>query len=248
MVRIPLLDRLTRWGSGRLRDIPLHQYWHDGHPPEEIARHVAAWQALPGFSHRLFDQHMALAFVSRHAGPRVAACFRACAVPAMQSDLFRYVAIHARGGIYIDADNTPGPDSLLEFLRTVPAGLLCRRRNETAEWFCNDALFARRPGHPLFARLIELACENIEAREQDDVWSVTGPYLLNRLNKSPNEHLFQGLTFAWYDDEMRRFVSPVGKLAYKKGPQDWRVFKREGRSIYVQDGDQDPPEGGRSGA
>jgi mannosyltransferase OCH1-like enzyme len=211
----------------------LHQYWHDGTPPEEVARLIALWREVPGFDHRLFDRTAATAFIMRHAGPRVAACFESCAVPAMQADLFRYVAIHAKGGIYVDADNAPGAESLLGFLQGVPVGLLCRRRNSTTSWFCNDACFARRPGHPLFAQLIELACENIEAREGNNVWAVTGPKVINQFDEPSNAHLFEGLTIAWYDDEMRRYIKPIGNLAYKKGPQDWRMFQESGRSIFV---------------
>lgn len=229
-----LLSRyLSRWKAVSERGIPLHQYWHDGNPPKEVASHIEAWQAVSGLKHQLFDQDRAAAFIKRHAGARVATCFRSCAVPAMQADLFRYVAIYAVGGIYVDADNTPGPKSLAEFLQTVPVGLLCRRRNETRVWFCNDACYARKPGHPLFRRVIELACDNIEARKGPSVWSVTGPSLFNELNKPETLQLFEGLHFGWYDEEMRQYVKPLGKLAYKQGPSDWRAFIENGQSIYT---------------
>lgn len=233
MARLPLLHYLSRWKAGRAARVPLHQYWHDGDPPDEVACLIAKWASLPGFEHQLFHRESAAAFIRRHAGTRVADCFRSCAVPAMQADLFRYVAIHAKGGIYIDADNAPGRDSLLEFLQTVPVGLLCRRRNPNATWFTNDLCYAREPGHPLFSRVIDLACGNIELREGNNVWEVTGPKLINRLSKAPDTRLFEGLTYAWYDEEMRRYVQPVGPLAYKSGPHDWRVIKEEGRSIYI---------------
>jgi hypothetical protein len=80
----------------------------------------------------------------------------------------------------------------------------------------------------------ELACESIGVLDEQDVWSATGPLLLNRLDVPSNARLSNGLTFGRNDDEMRRHVTPDGNLSDTSGPEDWRAFKNEGRSIYAQ--------------
>lgn len=214
--------------------IPLHQYWHQGTPPDDVMRLIAEWQSAPGFAHHLYDQAQGLALTRKHFGDRAAACFEACAIPAMQADLFRYVALYAHGGLYLDADYGRADDDLAAYLHSLPVGLICRRtKGDPAKfWFINDICHVRDPGHPLFAKVVELACRNIEAREETNVWSVTGPWLFNEIRETPDVVLFDGFTHDWHQD-MKRFVRPVGNLAYKRGPDDWRRVEKDGRSMYT---------------
>lgn len=213
--------------------IPLHQYWHQGTPPADVMTLVAEWQSAPGFAHYLHDEAQALALIRSHFGDRAATCFQACAVPAMQADLFRYAALHALGGLYLDIDYGRADEDLAAYLNGLPIGLLCRRTKGDPEkyWFINDICFVRAPGHPVFAKAVELACRHIEAREDTNVWSVTGPWLFTEIRESPDAHLFDGFSLEWHAD-MKRFVRPVGNLAYKRGPDDWRRVEKDGRSMY----------------
>ncbi|HEY5411517.1 MAG TPA: glycosyltransferase, partial [Caulobacteraceae bacterium] len=83
----------------------LFQYWDTGSPPDEVAGWIEGFRVgNPGFRHRLYDRDAASWFIGKQVGEREKRAFDAIAVPSMQSDYFRYCAVWALGGIYVDAD------------------------------------------------------------------------------------------------------------------------------------------------
>ena len=77
----------------------LFQYWDT----EDVPNYIADWFASfrkhnPGLDHRIFDQNSAETFIASNFTQREVAAFRACAVPSMQSDYFRYCAVLNFGG------------------------------------------------------------------------------------------------------------------------------------------------------
>src|SRR5687767_14781210 len=93
-------------GGHRLMNsrINLFQYWDTGAPPPEVERLIETWRSDDAYLHRFYDERSAEEYIARHAGPRALEAFRLCAFGAMQADLFRYVALLAEGGIWMDAD------------------------------------------------------------------------------------------------------------------------------------------------
>lgn len=182
---------------------PLIQYWDDGRPPDDVAALLdAVGHANPGMRQLVFDRAGAETLIAERFSARELAAFRACAVPAMQADYFRYCAAHALGGAYVDADFRPlGPlwpllggarDGLLfgraHIPRGWPADLFGDRERVGPYWIVANSVFLlRAPGHPLARLAIDVATANVERRVCEDVAAVTGPgvftsvYLLDRL-------------------------------------------------------------------
>ncbi len=182
---------------------PIVQFWDSAEAPEDVAAAMATFaQVNPGLPHRVFDERGAVELIGERFGERELAAFRACAVPAMQADYFRYCAIHALGGVYVDADfRCVLP--LDPLLRGPQDGTLFGRRELPARWRAPELEWRERvgpyrvvmnsffafptPGHPLLELAIEIATANVEARIDEDVALVTGPavftslYLLNEL-------------------------------------------------------------------
>ena len=68
------------------------QFWHDLRQlPHDVEECVASWSCweTSGFTHRLFDEHAAKAFIGRSLGTRHECAFERCYHPAMQADYFR---------------------------------------------------------------------------------------------------------------------------------------------------------------
>jgi hypothetical protein len=81
------------------------QYWDNEEAPAEVAALLATFEAAnPDLPHLVFSERRAAELIAERFGPRHAEAFAACAVPAMQADYFRYCALHALGGVYVDAD------------------------------------------------------------------------------------------------------------------------------------------------
>jgi len=181
---------------------PLIQYWHTETPPGEVAELLDSIERCnPDMRHLLFDEAEAERFIASHYTDREVAAFRACAVPAMQADYFRYCAVLALGGFYVDADFR-GVASLHSLFGAV-GGTLFGRNEVPHGWspdifgagervgpyrlLANSIFFFAAPEHPLLRLALEVATASIESRIAEDVAVTTGPgiftsvYLLDRL-------------------------------------------------------------------
>lgn len=180
--------RSTRFPSA----VPVIQYWHAERVPDYLERAFASFRDHnPGMRHRVFSEAEADAFIARHFTSRELAAFRACAVPAMQADYFRYCAVLVLGGVFSDADHrcVASLDTLLE---GPGRGRLFGRSGGPVV----SGFFAfTRPAHPLLRLALEIATANIEARVPGAVWRVTGPAV------------FSGLAFALEYESVAAFVS-----------------------------------------
>ena len=154
------------------------QYWDSEEAPDYISEQFATFRDLnPEFHHRVFSEVETEQFIASHFGPRELAAFRACAVPSMQSDYFRYCFVLACGGVYADADyrcvrslrplleRSEGGEIFLGPTVHVQNGLETQR-----VW---SGFFAfRQPGHPFLELALEIATANIEARIAERTWPV----------------------------------------------------------------------------
>jgi len=201
------------------------QYWHGGAVPGDVDELVAGFGDLnPDFDHKVFDESGAERLIERHFGPRELAAFRACAVPAMQSDCLSYGSVLALGGVYADVDyrclRPLGP--LLDRLETgeIFTGPTVHRLNGRAVLRVWTGFFAfRDPGHPLLRLSLDLTTANIEARIADRVWGVgnrvreaigmtTGPGVITSLYYMREWGSFD----AFLTGIAGSFLEPFGKL------------------------------------
>jgi len=84
------------------------QFWHDlGELPEDVEECVASWTrwTTSGFTHCLFDERSAKAFIRGTLDARHERAFDRCYHPAMQADYFRLCYLFVEGGFYVDADD-----------------------------------------------------------------------------------------------------------------------------------------------
>lgn len=159
-------------------DLPIVQYWHSEEIPADVAALIATFDELnPARPHVVFDRDRAERFVAERFSTAELDAFRACAIPAMQSDYLRYCAAHALGGVCVDADTrcVAPLDAMLEG----GGGRLFRHVGEGGVM---NGLFAfGRPRHPLPRLALDLATANIAARRSEHVWATTGPLVPNAL-------------------------------------------------------------------
>lgn len=154
------------------------QYWDDEAVPEYLEGLFATFRYRnPEFDHRVFSKAETERLIGERFGDRELAAFRACAVPSMQSDYFRYCFALAHGGIYADVDYR-----CLRPLRPLlegdargeiflgPSEYELNGREARRVW---SGFFAfKEPGHPFFELALEIATANIEARIAERVWPV----------------------------------------------------------------------------
>jgi hypothetical protein len=151
----------------------LFQYWDTGDPPDEISELIRRLKEQnSNFEHRLYDEETAGAFIASRQGTRHWAAFRSCAVPAMQADYFRLCALHACGGVYVDAD-MKSTRPLSELLHQFPGDFMA-----SFEDFAMTSLMVfRHPGNLFLQAFLELATRNIEDHKFSSAMIATGPYV-----------------------------------------------------------------------
>jgi mannosyltransferase OCH1-like enzyme len=160
--------------------LPIIQYWHSSEVPTDVAELIATFRDLnPALRHLLFHRPEAEEFIAEHLGERELDAFRSCAVPAMQADYFRYCAGLVLGGVSCDAD-LRCIGSLQPLLADAGGGLLFRRG---AILIVSNFFVFAAPDHPLLRLVLDIATHNIESRTMENVWSVTGPWILSALTQ-----------------------------------------------------------------
>lgn len=174
---------------------PIVQYWHSDRIPDYIAELLATFrEGNQDMPHLVFDEGAAEELIAERFGARHVAAFRSCAVPAMQADYFRYCAVHALGGVYVDAD----------FGYSRPLRPLLEAEGQLFEQpprgpMLNNLFAFRSPGHPFMALAVEVATRNIERRLSDNVALTTGPAIFTGLLQ-----LHRGGSL----EEVRRLIRP----------------------------------------
>ncbi|MEO8681957.1 MAG: glycosyltransferase [Vicinamibacterales bacterium] len=233
------------------------QFWHDLRDlPDDVKECIDSWArwTRTGFTHRLFDENSAAAFISSRLGPRHHQAFGRCYHPAMQADYFRLCYLAIDGGFYVDADDVCiGAD--IDWLFTdsrlkiqplcydVGSGTMVRPsvfRSADAnspEWifyFNNNPLIADRE-HPIIMRALGRATDLIERAEDCvalEIQETTGPGNLSRsifdwgsMRRSVDNELF--VLREWESIAISKWP-----LSYRADARNWRhanqqAFRRE---------------------
>jgi hypothetical protein len=181
------------------------QFWHDLRQlPQDVEECIASWTCWEssGFTHRLFDEHAAKAFIRRALGARHECAFERCYHPAMQSDYFRLCYLLVEGGFYIDADDVcvtadigwlfeSGRLKLQPLCYDIPSGamvkpsvFLCSGAYDPGWifYFNNNPLIASR-GHPIIERALSQATSLLELAgggALPEIQTTTGPGNLSK--------------------------------------------------------------------
>jgi hypothetical protein len=181
------------------------QFWHNLRElPEDVKECIASWSrwTSSGFTHRLFDQHSAKAFIGGSLDARHERAFKNCYHPAMQADYFRLCYLLVEGGFYVDADDVcigseigwlfnDGRLKLQPLCYDIASGTMvkpCVFLQSGAYdpcwifYFNNNPLIANRR-HPLIERALAQATILLELDGEDvlpEIQSTTGPGNLSK--------------------------------------------------------------------
>ena len=195
-------------------DLPIIQYWHSPDVPADVAELIASVAGKnPDLHHLMFNEASAEEFIGERFGAREVEAFRACAVPAMQADYFRYCAALALGGFYADVDfRCVRPFGHLLEMRS--GALLFRTSGGSVG---NGFFMLKAPGHPLLRLVLDLVTMNIEERMAEKIWRVTGPWTLNALLKLHRLGSFSAARRTAAEDGLASSMEPllerIGKYA-----------------------------------
>lgn len=183
----------------------IFQFWHDLRElPEDVQQCIDSWARWEnsGFTHRLFDERSAKAFIARSLDARHQRAFTRCYHPAMQADYFRLCYLLIEGGFYVDADDVcvssdidclfgDGRLKLQPLCYNIDSGTMVeptvflRADANEPSWifyFNNNPLIAR-PGHPIIEHALSQATSILNSVDGDilpEIQGTTGPGNLSK--------------------------------------------------------------------
>jgi mannosyltransferase OCH1-like enzyme len=204
--------------------LALMQYWDTPEAPAQVEELMATWSDDRQFVHHRYSWDSARAFVGDHFDQRTLAAFEACAVPAMQCDVFRLCWLFEVGGIYVDADQGNRSRNEAFTDRSVRAHLYHGKKGN----ICNGLMSFFERHDPLVGTWLDRVCSNVESRQERSIWHVTGPGVITKLyaELGQDDPLFQGVRV--HDlIELAHAVTLVN-CDYKSLPTHWSNV----RSIY----------------
>jgi Glycosyltransferase sugar-binding region containing DXD motif len=181
------------------------QFWHDlGELPEDIKECIASWTrwTTSGFTHRLFDECSARAFIRNSLDARHERAFDRCYHPAMQADYFRLCYLSVEGGFYVDADDVcvgaqigrlfdDGRLKVQPLCYDIASGAMVNTANflrigaYQPSWIFyvnNNPLIASKR-HPIIERALQRATDLLELAGEGvlpEIQKTTGPGVLSR--------------------------------------------------------------------
>lgn len=192
-----------RYAQGTPRTIV--QFWHNLQQlPTDVKECIASWTRweTSGFTHLLFDEPSAKAFIGRSLGTRHERAFERCYHPAMQADYFRLCYLFVEGGFYVDADDVCVSTDIgclfddgrlkvqplcydIDSRTMVNPSVFLRADAYASSWifyFNNNPLFASR-GHPVIESALSRATGLLELAGEDalpEIQTTTGPGNLSK--------------------------------------------------------------------
>jgi hypothetical protein len=199
----------------------------------------------PDFDHRIYSERDAEVLIERHFGQRELAAFRACTVPAMQADYFRYCAVQKLGGVYADADfeclrplrpllDRPGGGEVF----FGPGAPPLNGRPSPRIW--NGFFAFREPGHPLLGLAVEIATANIESRLAERAWpggANTRAKVVIGIALSVGPGVFTTMHMIWKQGSFDAFRSLVEGMAIERFAESYcEVIGDYGRIIEAFEG------------
>jgi inositol phosphorylceramide mannosyltransferase catalytic subunit len=175
----------------------IHQTWKTSNLPDKFRAYQKTWIAHhPDWEYRFYDDAACRALVQNFF-PDLLAVYDGCRYPVQRADIFRYLVVAARGGIYADIDMECyknmeplltgrecvfGVETILSPRQTQ---LLNHRYSERIA----NCIFAARNGHPVFERIIGEVFLRLEGRyPAGEVLETTGPGMLTDVVQQNREN------------------------------------------------------------
>jgi Glycosyltransferase sugar-binding region containing DXD motif len=238
---------------GHLIPRTIVQFWHDLRQlPHDVKECVASWSRweTSGFTHRLFDERGAKAFIGHSLGARHESAFERCYHPAMQADYFRLCYLLVEGGFYVDADDVcvgtdigwlfeDGRVKLQPLCYDISSGsmvkpsVFCCADAYDPSWifyFNNNPLIASRR-HLIIQRALDQATSLLELADEGvlpEIQTTTGPGNLSKsifdLGVASGVNVESDLLIL---REWDSFAVSQWKLSYRGDARNWRLSNQK---------------------
>ncbi len=205
----------------------LFMYW-DKEPPQAIVENIAYHRALGSFEVENYDKSRTIEFLRSYYGSDCARMFGHLRHASEESDFFRWHAIYAYGGYYLDMDNQIISTAAFEEVAvTMREAIFFLSGSGPIE----SCFFGACRRANVLDECLRTLMYNCAHAPNLSMWLKTGPGVVTRsVVRSYHRALFQGdpmpdLTLV--DEHLIAGVIREVAVDYRSDERDWRVFERQ---------------------
>lgn len=167
-------------GHGINQTVHVPKIYHSVGPGMQKYHQVATTLTNPEYRRNHHDDDSALVYIEKYCGAEAAAAYSCITPPAYRADIFRFCALYAEGGIYLDEDILPAVP-LDEMYSPCAVATLGHDSPQNGHPGKQMKILAGQPGAPIFKCALERSVENIQNRRYPHrgPLALTGPLLLH---------------------------------------------------------------------
>ena len=207
----------------------IFQFWDTPEPPAAIAGLMAEARDLnPGYTHRIFDQRAAAAYLREKGEVQALRGFQLARNPAGKADILRLAVLYHEGGIYIDADDrcVSGLDALVDHhLRFMGV--------QEQYMSLGNNFLAATPGDPILRAALDEAAVAFNGPSGESLWLSSGPGAITRAaalhGTNDDGSLASGVRIL-PTHTIRKIVAPHISVSYKTTDSYWIASFRRAES------------------
>ena len=159
----------------------IYQTWETKILPTGIQKTIDNMMMVnSNYGYQLFDRNDRLSFIEDNYDSGVVDCFNSLKIGAAKADLWRYLILYKKGGVYLDVDSTIF-GKLDELLGEDGCSVISRENNpgKFVQWCL---MFT--PEHPILKICIDACLENIRSKNIKSVLDLTGTVVFsNSVNR-----------------------------------------------------------------
>lgn len=206
----------------------IYQTWSTKTLPSSIQSSIDIMlRTNSNYEYQLFDDADMLSFIESNYDSSVVDCFNSLRVGAAKADLWRYLILYKRGGIYLDVDSVIY-GKLDELIGDDECSIVSRENNpgRFVQWCL---MFT--PEHPILKICIESCLNNIRKMDSRSVLELTGPIVYSN---AVNEFFGNSKVYYLPDDQINSVKNITGVRFHSHDYKGYAEFEHPNKNeLYV---------------
>ena len=181
----------------------IYQTWYKKDLPESIQKSIDHMRDQnPNYSYELHDDESMLDFISKEFNENIKQAYNNLKIGAAKADLWRYLILFKRGGVYLDIDSVIYNN--LDTLITDDCAIISREKNygKFVQW-----CLVFPPQHPILEICINKCVNNILNKTTNDILELTGPVVYSQ---SIKDYFNDQMIYTKPDQEINK-ISHISK-------------------------------------
>lgn len=196
----------------------IYQTWYTKILPEETFSGIEDMMRLnSSFTYHLYNDEEMHSFIKNSYDMEVQEAYESLRIGAAKADLWRYLILFEKGGVYLDIDSQI-INNLENLIGNENHAIISRERNPNTfvQWML---IFP--PKHPILEICIKKCLWNIKNKTSNNILELTGPITYSL---SVMQHFKDSMVYYKKDDEVNSICSKTATKIYSYDYENYALF------------------------